>query len=78
MPPTNTAVGIGLMHVVSMLVTLGGGLLGVVRALSAPTTCAIIGGGPAGMATAIMLARRGTSDIHVYEVHTVDGFTNAS
>ena len=34
---------------------------------SAPTTSAIIGGGPAGLATAVMLARRGLTDIHVYE-----------
>ena len=53
------------------------GLLGAVQSLSlsqpprmsiaAPTTSAIIGGGPAGLATAIMLARRGLTDIHVYE-----------
>ena len=41
--------------------------MSVVTPASAATSSAVIGGGPAGLATAIMLAQRGLKDIHVYE-----------
>ena len=41
-------------------------LLAASAAAAGPST-AVIGAGPAGLATSIMLARRGATDIHVYE-----------